>query len=86
MYEKSEEYIDQLYSEPLIQQNSTLSIERLPEVPVSIELQDIAYSWGELFKRGSVDVTRFWWAIFISLLLELACFLFWFFGVLPEEE
>jgi hypothetical protein len=86
MYKKAQEYIEQLFKEPLIRENTNLSIERLPDVPVSIESEDIAYSWGEFFKRGSVNIPRFWWAISIAFILDLACFLFWYFGVLPDEE
>ncbi len=86
IYSKSREYIDQLFLEPLIQAHANLSIEKLPAVPVSIESEDIAYSWGEFFGGENVNKARFWWAIFIALILDLACFLFWYFGVLPDLE
>lgn len=86
IYDKAREYINQLFSEPLIKKHTTLLIEDLPVTPVSIESESIAYSWGEFLKGGKIDSTRFRWSIFIALLLDLACFLIWYFGVLPDEE
>lgn len=86
MYAKTQEYIDQLYSEPLIKENTDLSIDRLPEVPISIESEDIAFVWGQFFKGEIPSLSRFIWSMIIGLSFDLACFLFWYFGVLSEED
>lgn len=86
MYAKTQEYIDQLYSEPLIKENANLPLQKLPEVPVSIEAGDIAFVWGQFFKGELPSLSRFIWSIVIGLSFDLACFLFWYFGVLSEDE
>jgi len=85
MYKKTQEYIDQLYSEPLIRDNAKLSIERLPEVPVSIETEAIAFVWGQFFKGEIPRLSLFLWALGIGFIFDFTCFMFWYFGVLPEE-
>jgi len=85
MYDKLQQYVRNLYSLPLIKENAELALQPLPAVPVSIESTDIAYVWGEYLKGGNISLPRFRWAIFIALILDLSCFLFWYFGVLPEE-
>jgi hypothetical protein len=84
-YKKTQEYIDQLYSEPLIKNNASLSIERLPEVPISIESEAIAFVWWQFFKGDLPRVSLFLWAIGIGFIFDFTCFMFWYFGVLSEE-
>lgn len=84
-YQKTQEYIDQLYSEPLIRDNANLSIERLPEVPESIESESIAFVWGQFFKGEIPRLSLFLWSIGIGFIFDFTCFMFWYFGVLPEE-
>ncbi len=84
-YKKTQEYIDQLYSEPLVKNNANLSIERLPEVPVSIETEAIAFVWGQFFKGEIPRLSLFLWALGIGFIFDFTCFMFWYFGVLPEE-
>lgn len=85
IYAKTQEYIGQLYSEPLIRENATLSIARLPEVPTSIESEAIAFVWGQFFKGELPRVSLFLWALGIGFIFDFTCFMFWYFGVLPEE-
>jgi hypothetical protein len=84
-YKKAQEYIDQLYSEPLIKNNANLSIERLPEVPVSIESEAIAFVWGQFFKGEIPKPSLFLWALGIGFIFDFTCFMFWYFVVFPEE-
>lgn len=84
-YSKTQEYIDQLYSEPLIKDNAPLLIERLPEVPVSIESEAIAFVWGQVFKGEIPRLSLFLWALGIGFIFDFTCFMFWYFGVLPED-
>src|SRR5947209_12273499 len=85
-YKKTQEYIDQLYSEPLIKENANLSIgQRLPEVPVSIESESIAFVWGQFFKGEIPRISLFLWSMGIGFIFDFTCFMFWYFGVLPEE-
>jgi hypothetical protein len=84
-YHKTQEYIDQLYSEPLIKSNANLEIERLPEVPISIESEAIAFVWGQFFRGEIPRLPLFLWALGIGFIFDFTCFMFWYFGVLPEE-
>jgi hypothetical protein len=84
-YSKTQEYIDQLYSEPLIKNNASLLIERLPEVPVSIESEAIAFVWGQFFRGEIPKLSLFRWALGIGFIFDFTCFMFWYFGVLPED-
>lgn len=84
-YHKTQEYIDQLYSEPLIRDNANLLVERLPEVPVSIESEAIAFVWGQFFRGEIPRLSLFLWALGIGFIFDFTCFMFWYFGVLPED-
>jgi hypothetical protein len=84
-YAKTQEYIVQLYSEPLIRDNAELKIEKLPEVPVSIEAEAIAFVWGQFFRGELPRLSLFLWAVGIGFIFDFTCFMFWYFGVLPEE-
>ncbi|MCF0075201.1 hypothetical protein LZD49_32260 [Dyadobacter sp. CY261] len=84
-YQKCQEYFNSLFNEPFIKQNTSSKIQSLPEVPESIEMDDISYSWGK-FSQGELNTSRFIWSIVIALVLDLACFLFWYFGVLADED
>jgi hypothetical protein len=84
-YSKTQEYIDQLYSEPLIRNNANLVIDRLPEVPISIESEAIAFVWGQFFRGAIPQLSLFLWALGIGFLFDFTCFMFWYFGVLPED-
>lgn len=84
-YAKTQEYIAQLYSEPLIRENANLLIEKLPEVPVSIESEAIAFVWGQFFKGQIPRLSLFLWALGIGFIFDFTCFMFWYFGVLPED-
>jgi hypothetical protein len=84
-YAKVLEYITQLYSEPLIRDNAKLTIERLPEVPESIEAEAIAFVWGQFFRGALPRLSLFLWALGIGFIFDFTCFMFWYFGVLPED-
>lgn len=84
-YAKTQEYIAQLYSEPLIRDNAVLQIEKLPEVPASIEDEAIAFVWGQFFRGALPKLSLFLWAMGIGFIFDFTCFMFWYFGVLPEE-
>jgi hypothetical protein len=84
IYSKTHEYIDQLYSEPIIRDNANLSIERLPEVPISIESEAIAFVWSQFFRGEIPRLSLFLWALGIGFIFDFTCFMFWYFGVLPE--
>ncbi len=84
-YSKTQEYIDQLYSEPLIRNNANLVIERLPEVPISIESEAIAFVWGQFLRGAIPQLSLFLWALGIGFIFDFTCFMFWYFGVLPED-
>lgn len=84
-YSKTQEYIDQLYSEPLIKEHAKLSIEKLPEVPMSVESEAIAFVWGQFFRGELPRLSLFLWSLGIGFIFDFTCFMFWYFGVLPEE-
>jgi hypothetical protein len=84
-YAKAQDYLKKLFSDKFLKDNTHLDIKELPEIPESIDLDDIAYSWGSFFD-GKLNTSRFWWSIVIALVLDLACFLFWYFGVLQDED
>jgi hypothetical protein len=84
-YAKTQEYIAQLYAEPLIRDNAELKIEKLPEVPLSIEAEAIAFVWGQFFRGELPRLSLFLWALGIGFIFDFTCFIFWYFGVLPEE-
>jgi hypothetical protein len=86
IYSETKRYIDQLYSEPLIKNNTTLDIAALPETPLSIESRDISYVWSQFFNKKIEDRSNFIWAAILALLFDMACFLLWYFGVLPNLE
>ncbi len=84
-YSKTQEYIDQLYSEPLIRNNANLDLKKLPEVPISIESEAIAFVWGQFFRGELPRLSLFLWSLGIGFIFDFTCFMFWYFGVLPEE-
>lgn len=84
-YAKIHEYVAQLYSEPLIRDNAKLLIEKLPEVPMSIESEAIAFVWGQFFRGELPKLSLFLWALGIGFIFDFTCFMFWYFGVLPED-
>jgi len=84
-YAKTHEYIDQLYSEPLIRDHANLDIQKLPEVPTSIESEAIAFVWGQFFRGELPRLSLFLWSLGIGFIFDFTCFMFWYFGVLPEE-
>jgi hypothetical protein len=69
----------------LIKSNANLEIERLPEVPISIESEAIAFVWGQFFRGEIPRLPLFLWALGIGFIFDFTCFMFWYFGVLPEE-
>ena len=84
-YAKIHEYVAQLYNEPLIRDNARLLIEKLPEVPMSIESEAIAFVWGQFFRGELPRLSLFLWALGIGFIFDFTCFMFWYFGVLPED-
>lgn len=86
VYDKTQDYIKSLFKEPLISKYTELPLQTLPKVPVSIESERIDYVWGEYFGGLNINLVSFRWAIFFGLMFDVACYVIWYFYVLPEED
>jgi len=56
---------------------------KLAEIPPSIDMEDIATAWKQFFQSPNA---RFIWSIILALIIDVACFMFWYFGVLSKED
>lgn len=63
----------------------TIDVSRyqLSEIPPSIDMEDIATAWKMFFK--DFHNARFVWSIILAMVIDVACFAFWYFGVLSED-
>jgi hypothetical protein len=84
-YNKCYEYIGQLYENPLLKGRANLVINPLPTVPESIELERISWSWKQ-FIKGNYEKFNFFLAIIWALIIDIACFILFYFGVLPSDN
>ncbi len=86
-YNKLYEYIEDLFRSPFLKErsSSTLNLQPLPETPESIDLEHIANSWKRIF-AGNYDASRFWIAVIFALVIDLASFGIWYYGILNTED
>ena len=57
---------------------------KLDETPPSIDIEDIATAWRYFFINP--QNARFIWSIILAMVIDIACFMFWYFGVLSKED
>jgi len=71
---------------PLGKNVLTIDVEmyKLSAIPPSIDMEDIATAWKLYFEQPKNQ--RFIWSIILALVIDVACFSFWYFGVLSEED
>ncbi|MFH1196894.1 MAG: hypothetical protein V1720_14430, partial [bacterium] len=84
-YNKCYDFIGELFKIPFLKENIKLVISKLPEVPMSIENENIATSWRK-FIDGKYDALDFYLALIWAITIDLACFILFYFGVLPKDE
>lgn len=84
-YNKCFDYIKQLFENPFLKENTELEIAELPEVPESIDYENIAKSWQNFFE-GKYSSLHFYLALIWALTIDIACFILFYFGVLPPED
>ncbi len=84
-YNQCFDYLQQLFEDEFLKENSRLQLNNLPKTPESVELENIARSWQQ-FLKGNFDSWHFYLAIIWALIIDLACFILYFFGVLPNED
>lgn len=70
---------------PFLQQYAKIELEALPTVPESIELQNVSNSWKR-FLSGKADSMYFLLSILWALTIEVACFILFYYGVLPPKQ
>jgi hypothetical protein len=85
-YAEAQDYVQPLFDEPLINKYTQFRVKALPRVPASITSERIDFVWGEYLRGGEINRGQFRWAILFGLLFDLACYAFWYFGVLSEED
>jgi hypothetical protein len=70
---------------PFLKEHTNIELEVLPSVPESLELQNVSNSWKR-FLNGEADMVYFALSILWALTLEVACFILFYYGVLPPKE
>ena len=61
-----------------------ISAYKLNEIPPSIDIEDIATAWRYFF--DDLHNARFIWSIILAMVIDIACFMFWYFGVLSKKD
>jgi hypothetical protein len=57
---------------------------KLPSIAPSIDIEDISSAWKFFFK--GLYSAKFFWSIVLAMIIDIASFMFWYFGVLSKEE
>lgn len=76
----------------VVGQNSALSSGKFPERPPSVDLQKVAYFWGEAFAGrdreagGVVSTSKVRWATLFGVIFEVAFAAFYYFGFLNRRQ
>ena len=84
-YSKYYGFLEQLFKNPFLKDWHDFGIKKLDDVPLSIQLKSISKSW-EIFFCGIFVKSNFYLAIIWALMVEMACFIVFYFGVLKEES
>ncbi|MGF1533690.1 MAG: hypothetical protein ACFCUI_08295 [Bernardetiaceae bacterium] len=86
LFNKLFEYIEDIFRSPFLKErtNAELTLEPLPSTPESIDLEHIANSWSRILS-GQYDQSRFWIALIFALVIDIASFVIWYYGVLTKE-
>ena len=85
LYSKFYSYINELFKNPFLKSYSGLELKKLDEVPLSIQLRNISKSW-EMFFKGRFNTSNFYLSLVYAIVIDLACFVLFYFGVLKEDE
>lgn len=84
-YSECYNYVVELFQSPFLQERTQLNLVKLDDVPESIQLENIARSW-ENFLSGKFESLHFYLALIWALTIDVACFILFYFGVLPKED
>lgn len=84
LYNRGVDFITQAFEKPLLSKYIP-TVEKLPEVPRSIRLENIAAAWKD-FLGGHFEPYKFWLSVLWSIALDLAAFILFYFGILAKPD
>lgn len=84
-YDKCYQFVQTLFKDRFLRANTQLSVVKLPSVPKSLVYENIDETWKD-FLTGNFDRSRFFLALIWAISVDFACFLLFYFGVLPPNE